>query len=154
MPIAIKAMNASMPWISSSTAESISVSAASSRPRLMDKYFTTVASRHVKSLGLLDKVKPLCWYLYRKHRHVLPSIIPTNVLANERSYCDWLCRPHLTFFTNALYLFFWFMDVGRHAEYAEGFRREKKQKAGDGRRDDDMLLYDDLDGATLDLTLR
>lgn len=84
--------------------------------------------RGCKDPWLIDKVKPMCWLLFRKHPELLASIVPRSGMIDSAAYCKWLIGRRDVFYTNALFVFYWYMHEGRHSMMDERSGREKRRR--------------------------
>ena len=58
----------------------------------------------------IDKVKPVCWFVFRyKHALLQETFGPEHVSSQEK-YSQWLGQRHVTFGCNGLSVFYWYMD--------------------------------------------
>jgi hypothetical protein len=58
----------------------------------------------------IDKVKPVCWYVFRYRHGLLQQTFGSEHVSSQEKYSQWLGQRHVTFGSNGLYVFFWYMD--------------------------------------------
>ena len=97
-------------------------------PKMEDQIFHDGGWRGCQQAGLKDMVRPICWLLFRKYSELLGSIVSKEHMINADVYCSWLSQSRQVFFSNAMYVFYWFMEEGRHKMLDERSGREKRRR--------------------------
>jgi hypothetical protein len=58
----------------------------------------------------IDKVKPVCWFVFRHKHALLQKTFGLEHVSSQEKYSQWLGQRHETFACNGLYVFYWYMD--------------------------------------------
>jgi hypothetical protein len=58
----------------------------------------------------IDKVKPVCWFVFRHKHALLQQTFGLEHVSSQEKYSQWLGQRHVTFGCNGLFVFYWYMD--------------------------------------------